>query len=164
MQHSKNLKHLPFYLLCVFNLLLASACGQGEVEGSKFHIPEELDQKASLRFRQYAVQGRLLYKQHCANCHQDDGSGLGQLIPPLAGSDYLQKNPEEIICLIRHGKKGPIVVNGLEYNQAMPPNPELTAIEIAEIATYIDNAWGNKGALVEANKAASILNECKERL
>lgn len=159
---SKTRAPLSIYLLCLLSILLVSACTQDEQEGSKFHIPEELNQQEAIRFQQYAVQGKLLYKQHCRNCHQDDGSGLRQLIPPLAGSDYLQKNPEKVICLIRHGKKGSIVVNGQEYNQAMPPNPELTAIEIAEIATYIYNAWGNKEGLIDVKEAASILKKCEE--
>ena len=33
--------------------------------------------------------GQALYEQHCGNCHGLDGRGLGTLIPPLAGADYL---------------------------------------------------------------------------
>ena len=30
--------------------------------------------------------GQRLYTTHCANCHMDNGQGLRQLIPPLAGA------------------------------------------------------------------------------
>ena len=39
--------------------------------------------------------GKRLYEQHCQSCHMPDGKGLGKLIPPLAGADYvLQGGPE----------------------------------------------------------------------
>lgn len=147
-------------------LLLAgmiAACDTSpDTSKEAFQIPEGLDNPTELKFRQYAVQGRKLYRQHCANCHQPDGSGLGKLIPPLAGSDYLEKDKEEVLCIIRWGLEGPIVVNGQEYNQPMPPNPQLKDIEIAEIATYIFNAWGNEGEFIQVQQAQEWLKSCEQ--
>lgn len=134
--------------------------GSKQEADNSFHIPENLDSRARIRFEQYAVQGRLLYKQHCANCHQNNGSGLGKLIPPLAKSDFLQKKPEKVACIIRWGMDGPITVNGVEYNQPMPANPQLKDIEIAEIATYILNAWGNREGFVSVQQAQEWLKSC----
>ena len=39
-------------------------------------------------------QGERLYVQHCSGCHGEQGQGLGTLIPPLAGSDYLAQHRE----------------------------------------------------------------------
>lgn len=125
-------------------------------------IPAGLDEKATQRFKQYWVQGRMLYKKHCLGCHQDDGSGLAQLIPPLAGADYLQ-NTEAVICVIRHGQQGPVVVNGIEYVGIMPANPSLQPLEVAEIATYITNAWGNQGGFIGVQEATEVLNNCDVR-
>lgn len=157
------LRKLVFFLLLTASFTACNQEGERENKGS-FTVPDTLDNATKLKFRQYAVQGRLLYEQHCANCHQADGTGLGRLIPPLAQADYLQKNRNQVLCIIRHGLKGSVVVNGQEYNQPMPANPQLTAIEIAEIATYIMNAWGNQGSFIEVGEAREILNNCQEAL
>lgn len=153
-----------FSLIAFFFILTGIiACSSSEeISGDAFQIPEGLDRSTELKFRQYAVQGRALYKLHCANCHQEDGSGLGKLIPPLAGSDFLLKNKEELACIIRYGLQGPVIVNGQEYNQPMPPNPQLKDIEIAEISSYILNAWGNSGEFVPVQQAQEWLGNCEQ--
>lgn len=153
----------PLFILLLFLSCFLPACNtEQEQEGSaNFTVPEGLDRATEQRFRQYAVQGRALYEQHCANCHQADGTGLGTLIPPLAQSDYLQKNEEQVLCIIRYGAKGPLLVNGIEYNQPMPANPQLSNIEIAEIATYIFNSWGNSEGFVRVQEATETLQDCR---
>ncbi len=162
---SLRLPALTLSFTCLLIVMLINGCGGGDdkkEEAKGFYIPEGLDSRTELRYRQYAVQGRILYKQHCANCHQEDGTGLGELIPPLAKSDYLEKNLQHVVCIIRNGLQGPVVVNGVEYNQPMPPNQQLKNIEIAEIATYITNAWGNKGEFITVQKAQEWLKSCEQ--
>jgi mono/diheme cytochrome c family protein len=89
------------------------------------------------------LQGRALYAEHCGNCHMDGGEGLRQLIPPLAGADYLRDNPEAVVKGIRYGMEGPMLVNGVIYNQPMPGNKELSEFQIVNIVNYINQAWGN---------------------
>jgi cytochrome c551 len=156
-------KNICRFVLGSILLTGLTACDPAqESVGEAFHIPEGLDSRTEIRFRQYAVQGRVLYRQHCANCHQEDGSGLGKLIPPLAGADFLEKHREDIACIIRWGLQGPIVVNGQEYNQPMPANPQLKDIEIAQIVTYIFNAWGNRGGFVPVRQAEEWLQDCEQ--
>ncbi|GIV37240.1 MAG: hypothetical protein KatS3mg032_1619 [Cyclobacteriaceae bacterium] len=114
------------------------------------------------KFKQYYLQGQLLYEKHCSNCHQPNGSGLKNLYPPLALSDFLKNNPEKTLCLMRHGLTGEVVVNNITFNQPMPGIPSLTDLEIAEIATYIYNSWGNKRGLVEVQEAERVLRSCIE--
>jgi mono/diheme cytochrome c family protein len=89
------------------------------------------------------TQGRNLYLTNCSNCHLDEGQGLRQLIPPLAGADYLRENPREVVRGIRYGMEGPMVVNGVTYNHVMPGNKELTPTQITNLVNYIHGAWGN---------------------
>ena len=126
--------------------LLLAACGKN----------------TSAKFNQYYVQGERLYLKHCSNCHQVDGSGLGRVYPPLDTSDYMQKNFREVICLMRHGKNGELIVNGESYNQAMPGIPLLTDLEIAEIATYIYNTWSHERGIVEVKDVSQILSQCQQ--
>lgn len=158
-----SLKNISLTLLCLLTLSACSAdSGNNEQQTYGPSIPAGLDEQAEQKFKQYWVQGRILYKKHCIGCHQDDGSGLAQLIPPLAGADYLKRNTEQVICIIRHGQQGPIVVNGVEYNGVMPANPGLKALDVAEISTYILNAWGNKGEFVSVQQAEAALKSCKQ--
>jgi cytochrome c551 len=119
-------------------------------------------ESGDVKFRQYYNKGESLYELHCKNCHQDDGGGLRQLYPPLAKADYLMKNKEDVICLIRNGKKGSIVVNGQEYNMAMPGNKALTDLEIAQILTYVYNTWENKAGLIDVKHVSPVLSECSQ--
>ncbi len=114
------------------------------------------------KFKQYYLQGQLLYQKHCSNCHQPDGSGLKNLYPPLALSDFLKNNPEKTLCLMRYGLTGEVVVNNITFNQPMPGIPTLTDLEIAEIATYIYNSWGNAKGLVEVQEAERVLRSCAD--
>lgn len=157
----KKLRPVHIIALLLLSGLLACNSQQESSGSAAFRIPEGLDREAELKFRYYAVKGRTLYQQHCANCHQEDGSGLARLIPPLAKADYLQINKEKVMCIIRHGMEGSIVVNGKEYNQPMPANPQLKDIEIAEITSYILNAWGNQGEFVTVQQAKEWLQTCE---
>jgi mono/diheme cytochrome c family protein len=123
---------------------------------------ENTAQNSSPKFKQYYNQGEQLYVKHCSNCHQKDGSGLGRLYPPLNKSDYMNKNFEDVICLIRNGKKGELIVNGVSFNQPMPGVPTLTDLEIAEIATYIYNTWEHKRGITEVKDISKILTECPQ--
>lgn len=117
--------------------------------------------ESSPKFNQYFVQGEQLYNSHCSNCHQKNGKGLGRLYPPLESSDYMQDSLIEVLCMMRYGKSGEIIVNGKAFNQAMPGIPTLTDLEIAEIATYIYNSWGNKTGIIEVKEASNMLNSCE---
>ena len=116
--------------------------------------------KGDVKFQQYYAEGEVLYQTHCANCHQTDGAGLGQVYPPLAQSDFLE-NVEAVLCLMKYGTEGEMVVNGITYNKAMPGIPTLTDLEIAEIATYIHNSWGNTRERLELSRVTAILAHCQ---
>jgi mono/diheme cytochrome c family protein len=115
------------------------------------------------KFKQYFVEGEQLYLKNCSNCHQKGGMGLGLLYPPLGPSDYMDKSSEAVICLIKNGMKGEIIVNGKAYNQPMPGVPLLTELEIAEIATYIYNSWGHSKGIIQVNQVHEALQKCDQQ-
>ncbi|MBC6366966.1 cytochrome c [Algoriphagus sp. AK58] len=110
----------------------------------------------------YAVMGKQLYENYCGNCHQSDGRGLGKLIPPLRDSDYFQASVHRTVWIMRNGQKGKILVNGETYNQAMPANPQLKPLEIAQIATYLYNIWGMKEGVISAPEVENYLKTAPE--
>ena len=115
----------------------------------------------SVKFKQYYVQGEQLYTKHCSNCHQSDGTGLGLIYPPLNKSDFMDKNFEQVLCLMKHGITGEITVNGKKFVQPMPGVQSLTDLEIAEIATYIYNTWEHQRGIIDVSEANQILRNCK---
>jgi mono/diheme cytochrome c family protein len=109
-------------------------------------------------------QGERLYQYHCANCHMDDGSGLEGMIPPLAGSDFLEKYPERIPCIIRYGLADTIVVNGKTYSQEMEGIPDLNEYEIANILNYINHRWTEEQNFLPVPEIQKALENCPDSL
>lgn len=106
-------------------------------------------------------QGKILYTNFCANCHMDDGSGLEGIYPPLANADYIAEDPLKMVCIIRNGMEGEIVVNGKTYNQPMEGIPQLTEFEISNIINYINQAWGNEYGFVKMGNIRTQLENCE---
>jgi cytochrome c551 len=140
---------LPWYGFLVCALVLIVSCTR-----------DQQTRESAIKFDQYYIQGERLFIRHCSNCHQKNGTGLGRLFPPLNKSDYVENNFEGVICLIRNGIGGELVVNGKSFNQAMPAIPSLTDLEIAEISTYIYNSWERKLGIVEVKKVSAVLKDC----
>lgn len=116
-----------------------------------------------IKRQRYITEGILVYKNACANCHQTKGEGLAALYPPIANSDYLT-NKNSVICLIRYGQQGAIVVNGKRYNRPMPSHPQLSDLEIAEVVTYIYNQWGHEKKVTDVKTVTPVLEGCRNAL
>jgi mono/diheme cytochrome c family protein len=105
--------------------------------------------------------GQRLYKTHCANCHMEHGEGLGALIPPLANSDYLTKNREKLPCVVIHGLKDTITVNGKMYAEQMAGLPGLSDIQVANLLNFITHSWGNNQPEFSYEEVTALLKDCK---
>lgn len=116
----------------------------------------EIDPPAGDNKTARMAAGEIVYKQNCMACHQADGSGIPRAFPPLAKSDYLMEDRKRAIKVIKDGLEGPITVNGLEYNSAMP-GMGLSVDDIASVATYIMNSWGNNADMVTAEEVEKAL-------
>jgi nitrite reductase (NO-forming) len=99
--------------------------------------------------------GKALFASTCQACHQADGKGIEKAFPPLAKSDYFASNPNKIIQVITHGLSGTITVNGKTFNSVMPKQT-LSDIQVASVATYVLNNFGNKGGEIQAGDVAKI--------
>jgi nitrite reductase (NO-forming) len=95
------------------------------------------------------IIGKALYASICIACHQADGKGIEKAFPPLVNSDYFASNPEIIIKTITQGLTGPITVNGKLFDGVMPKQ-SLSDNQIASVATYVLNNFGNKGGEFDA--------------
>lgn len=94
-------------------------------------------------------RGADLYKNRCADCHGDDGQGARGAYPPLAGNRKVtMARATNVVRVIAEGGFGPTTL-GNSRPYGMPPfRHTLSGAEIAAVATYVRNAWGNRAAAV----------------
>lgn len=114
-------------------------------------------------------QGKAIYAKegYCVTCHQADGKGLpGSGFPPLSGTEWVTGSEDRLIKIILKGFMGPIEVNGKSYEGQVPMTPFeglLKDQEVAAIATYIRNSFGNKASVVQPEKVAQIRAAVKKK-
>jgi len=89
--------------------------------------------------------GQKVYGEKCQVCHQETGAGLPPTFPSLIGDKIVTGPVEGHINQILKGKN------------AMPPfAASLSDAEIAAVATYERNAWGNHAGEVQASQVAAL--------
>jgi cytochrome c oxidase subunit 2 len=84
------------------------------------------------------TRGEKVYAANCAACHQANGQGVPNAFPSLVGSKVVLGPSDDQIALLLHGRKGVFMPNS-----AMPAQANLSDVELAAVATYTRNAWGN---------------------
>lgn len=96
--------------------------------------------------------GQALFVQHCAVCHLAPRPDY----PKLGGNTVvLARNPDTVLRVILQGAQS-VVAQNQPAGFSMPAFPGLNDAELAEIATYIRNSWGNRASAVSANDAAKL--------
>jgi nitrite reductase (NO-forming) len=105
------------------------------------------------------ARGKQVFMQTCFVCHQPDGQGIPNQIPPLAKSDFLMADAERSIRIVLQGRSGEVEVNGKKFNGTMIPLNNLADEEIANVLTYVRNSFGNSGEAVSPNTVRKIRSE-----
>lgn len=93
--------------------------------------------------KQDIAKGKETYTKVCGACHQPTGAGVPGAFPPLAGSDYLNKDVNRAITTVLKGLNTEITVNGKKFKGTMPPQATLSDAEIANVLTYVYSNWNN---------------------
>ncbi|AFD07908.1 copper-containing nitrite reductase [Solitalea canadensis] len=123
-------------------------------EGAPQAMPDEPAVAAKpLSKAEKLEQGKAIYASTCQACHQADGKGIEKAFPPLAASDFFAADPSLLYKTIVQGRSGKIKVNGKEYDGVMPKQI-LSDAQVASVATYILNNFGNKGGEVSPSDVA----------
>ncbi|MER2490520.1 PVC-type heme-binding CxxCH protein [Catenovulum sediminis] len=112
-------------------------------------------------------RGKNLYegKAACFGCHGANGEGSA-IVPPLNNSEWVTKSKDKLAAILLHGLSGPIEVNGQAYNSPMvmpglAGNNQISDQDLADIATYIRNAWDNQAQAVKADDIKKMRAETK---
>ena len=100
-------------------------------------------------------EGKELYRQYCASCHHPSGKGVPKVFPPLANSDWIQKDRERAIRAVIVGMQGKLRVNGQVYNGVMPASG-LSDSQIARIMTFVFRDLGNGMREVRETEVAHL--------
>ena len=109
------------------------------------------------------VAGQAIYKDNCAGCHTDAGTGIPHLFPRLAGSHSVQSDdPTTLIRTVLLGSQGAATA-AAPTGPAMPSFAwRLKDAQVASVLTYIRNTWGNAATAVSADKIQTIRGKREE--
>jgi nitrite reductase (NO-forming) len=105
------------------------------------------------------AKGKGVFMQTCFVCHQLNGEGIPGQIPPLAKSDYMMADKFRAVRNILFGQTGEVVVNGKNYNGTMIPLNYLSDEDVANVATYVMNNFGNSGDAIKPEEVRRIRSE-----
>ena len=117
--------------------------------------------EADIKYKSYYSDGLKVYQVHCQNCHMDDGSGLGNLIPPLTDTSFLKVNRKKLPCFINYGLQDSIIIHGKIYKEVMPAEQHLAPIDVAKVLTYITNTFGNQQGIYDVTEVEKNLKLCR---
>ncbi len=97
------------------------------------------------------ARGSKLYEQHCAQCHGDDGKGVPNAYPALAGNRaVLMPQTANLVQIVLNGGYAP-ATQGNPRPFGMPPFVlVLNDSDVAEVLTHIRRSWGNQATGVSA--------------
>ena len=115
-----------------------------------------------IRLERKIESGQKIFTARCASCHQANGLGIAGQFPPLAESKWATSDPGLISKIIINGLKGEIEVNGQTYGSNPAQNMVAVPIddrEIANVVTYVRQAWGNKASEVSEEQVSGFRAE-----
>jgi mono/diheme cytochrome c family protein len=102
-------------------------------------------------------RGEAIYSDACASCHLEAGVGQPRYFPPLVMNAVVQQaDPTSVVHLILSGTRV-AVTPARPSPLAMPSFAwKLSDAEIADVATYIRNSWGNQAAPVSTEAVGAM--------
>jgi len=97
------------------------------------------------------ADGEKVYRGACIACHEADGSGAPRIYPPLPGNANLQSAiPANTLRIILEGAQTLTTPRAPNAGSMPAYADKLSDQQIADVATYIRNAWGNSASAVTA--------------
>ncbi|MEI7035322.1 cytochrome c [Fulvimonas yonginensis] len=102
-------------------------------------------------------RGAALYLDNCEGCHLEQGQGELGAFPPLRQSTAVQaKSADTLIGVILQGARVPRTAAEPTGLAMQGFADHLDDRQIADLATYIRTAWGNRAAAVDADEVADL--------
>lgn len=101
--------------------------------------------------------GHRIFLNNCAACHRSNGTGVTGMVSALSASAGMQQpNPANLLRTILIGSRG--AATEANPTEAAMPNfsQKLSDAEVAAVATYVRNSWGNAAAAVTADQVGKV--------
>jgi len=101
--------------------------------------------------------GAAIYFDNCSACHASDGQGIPRFFAPLAGSGKVNANdPTTVIRVILEGARA-VPTEARPTPLTMPAfDWKLNDEQIASVATYVRQSWGNRGGRVSTGAVREL--------
>jgi mono/diheme cytochrome c family protein len=100
------------------------------------------------------ANGEKLYRGACIACHEVDGSSAPRIYPPLPGNANLQSaDPSSTLRIMLDGAET-VTTPRAPNTGSMPAYAKWSDQEIADVTTYIRNAWSNAAPVVTPEQVA----------
>jgi mono/diheme cytochrome c family protein/glucose/arabinose dehydrogenase len=109
------------------------------------------------------LSGARTYGLVCAACHQPSGNGMAGLAPPLRDSEWVTGKPSRLLRIALFGVRGAITAAGVGHDGEMPAQSTLSDADVADVLSYVRNAFGHRGSLLTAGEAAAVRAAEKNR-
>lgn len=97
-----------------------------------------------------------MYDTYCVACHQPDGKGDGARFPPIVSTSWVSGNPDRLVSVILNGLQGEIQVDGKTFNGVMPANGFLSDEQVAQLATFLRQNFGNHAPPIRPSDVAAV--------
>jgi mono/diheme cytochrome c family protein len=81
----------------------------------------------------------------------------------LAGSPWVNGEPDRLVALTLHGLSGPIAINGVDYAGLMPGFSHLSNREMADVLSHVRSTWGNNAPPLTEADVAEVRTRTAER-
>jgi mono/diheme cytochrome c family protein len=103
------------------------------------------------------AMGQAIYVDQCSACHKVDGTGVPRAFPPLGGAAVTQSDdPTTIVRFILSGTQT-VATDARPTQFSMPAYGwKLDDREIAAVATYVRNSWGNAASAVRPGEVGGL--------
>ena len=107
--------------------------------------------------KQASATGKDIYIKYCLTCHQQDGKGVPKLNPPLIKTSYVTGDKKTLIEWVLKGSaEEKVPIDGVYYNNNMPPQNFLKDDEMAKVLTFIRSNFGNTSPAVSAADVKAV--------
>jgi mono/diheme cytochrome c family protein len=99
--------------------------------------------------------GAAVYAHACIACHEADGSGAPRIYPPLPGNaNLLAADPSSTLRIILDGAQTVTTPRAPNAGSMPAYAKQLSDQQIADVANYIRNSWGNAAPAVTPAQVA----------
>jgi mono/diheme cytochrome c family protein len=102
-------------------------------------------------------RGEAVFSDACTACHMEEGRGQARFFPPLRDNAVSQQaDPTGVLHIILAGDRT-AATNSRPTPLSMPSFAwKLTDQQIADVATYVRNSWGNRAQPITAKQVGDM--------